>query len=325
MSATAPAPPATAPVATARSPWLSRILLLNLGVEVLIVVTGGLVRLTGSGLGCPTWPQCVPGSYTPVPHQEEGYHRFIEFGNRLMTSVVSLVALAALYAVWRWSGPQRERWYAVWRGWEAPRRELVVPAVVVLGGVLVQALLGGVTVLTGLNPLTVSLHFLVSMVLVAAAAHLHLREKSPAGPRPLVVPALVHRLGLLTSAVGGVVLVLGTVVTGSGPHSGDADEPARYGFDPRTISWLHADAVMLFIGLVVAVWLAARLTAPTAGPARAWAAVLGVTALQGVVGYTQYFTGLPWGVVLAHMFLATLLVVALVRALDALRATARPV
>jgi cytochrome c oxidase assembly protein subunit 15 len=192
---------------------------------------------------------------------------------------------------------------------------------VVLAGVVVQALLGGVTVLTGLNPFTVSAHFLVSMVLVAAAAHLYVREKSPAGPRALVVPSLVNRLGWLTCAVGGVVLVLGTVVTGSGPHSGDADEPARYGFDPRTISWLHADTVMLFVGLVVAVWLAARLTASTPAAARAWAGVLGVTALQGMVGYVQYFTGLPWGVVLVHMLLATLLVVALTRAMDALRTT----
>ena len=118
---------------TPGSEWLPRILLLNLVVEVLIVVTGGLVRLTGSGLGCPTWPQCVPGSYTPVPHQAEGYHRFIEFGNRTLTSLVGVVALLSVYAVWRWSGPTRTRWYAVWeRG--GSRRELMVPALVVLGG-----------------------------------------------------------------------------------------------------------------------------------------------------------------------------------------------
>ena len=119
-----------------------------------------------------------------------------------------------------------------------------------------------------------------------------------------------------------MVLLLGTVVTGSGPHSGDADEPARFGFDPRTISWLHADAVMLFIGLVVAVWVASRLGDGPAAPGRAWAAVFGVTLAQGVVGYTQYLTGLPWVVVLVHMFLATLLVVALTRAMVRLRAHA---
>lgn len=318
MSAPAPAAPATPSPATPASSWLSRLLLLNLVVEVVIVVTGGLVRLTGSGLGCPTWPQCVPGSYTPVPHQAEGYHRYIEFGNRMMTSVVSLAALAALYAVWRWSGPRRARWYAVWQ-WRGARRDLVVPALVVLAGVLAQAVLGGITVLTGLNPVLVALHFLVSMGLVAAAAHLYLRHRLPAGPRALAVPPLVERLGWVTCLVAAVVLVLGTVVTGSGPHSGDADEPARLGLDPRAASWLHADAVMLFAGLAVASWLAARLTARSAGPARAWLAVLAVTVLQGGVGYLQYFTGLPWPVVLLHMLLASLLVVALVRAMNALR------
>jgi len=303
-TAQAPAPAATPPAVPAASRWLSRILLGNLVVEVLIVVTGGLVRLTGSGLGCPTWPQCVPGSFTPVPHQAEGYHRFIEFGNRTLTGLVGFVALLVVYAVWRWA---------------AARRDLLVPALVVLGGVVVQAVLGGITVRTGLNPLTVAAHFLVSMVLVGASAFLVFREPSPPGPRALVVPPLVERLGWATSGVAAVVLALGTVVTGSGPHSGDADEPARFGFDPRSVSWLHADAVMLFVGLVVAVWLAARLTSPTTAPARAWAGVFAVTVAQGVVGYTQYFTGLPWGVVLVHMLLATLLVVALVRAMVRMR------
>ena len=305
-TAQAPAPTATPPAAPPASPWLPRILLGNLVVEVLIVVTGGLVRLTGSGLGCPTWPQCVPGSFTPVPHQAEGYHRFIEFGNRTLTGLVGFVALLVVYAVWRWA---------------AARRDLLVPALVVLGGVVVQAVLGGITVRTGLNPLTVAAHFLVSMVLVGASAFLVFREPSPPGPRALVVPPLVERLGWATCAVAAVVLALGTVVTGSGPHSGDADEPARFGLDPRSVSWLHADAVMLFVGLVVAMWLAARLTGATSAPARAWAGVFAVTVAQGVVGYTQYFTGLPWGVVLVHMLLATLLVVALVRAMVRLRAT----
>ena len=301
-------PPTTVPAASTRSPWLSRVLLLNLVVEVLIVVTGGLVRLTGSGLGCPTWPQCVPGSYTPVPHQEEGFHRYIEFGNRTLTSVVGIAALLAIVAVVRWADR---------------RRDLLVPALVVLGGVFFQAVLGGITVLTGLSPVTVAAHFLVSMVLVTAAALLYFRAQSPTGPRALTVHPLVERLSWATCAVAAVVLTLGTVVTGSGPHSGDADEPARLGFDPRTVSWLHADAVMLFVGLVVATWVAARLTATTPAPGRAWAAVLAVTLLQGVVGYTQYFTGLPWAVVVVHMLLATLLVVALTRAMVRLHATPR--
>ena len=279
--------------------------MVNLVVEVLIVVTGGLVRLTGSGLGCPTWPECVPGSYTPVPHQAEGWHRYIEFGNRTLTSVVSIAAIATVYAVWRWA---------------SRRRDLLAPAVGVLVGVGVQAVLGGITVRTGLNPVTVAAHFLVSMCLVATSAYLVFRAPEAAGARRLVVHPLVERLAWATSAVAAVVLLLGTVVTGSGPHSGDADEPARFGFDPRTISWLHADAVMLFVGLVVAVWVASRLTSESPLPGRAWAAVLGVTLAQGVVGYTQYLTGLPWVVVLVHMLLATLLVVALTRAMVRLRA-----
>jgi cytochrome c oxidase assembly protein subunit 15 len=248
----------------------------------------------------------VPGSYTPVPHQAEGWHRYIEFGNRTLTSVVSIAAIATVYAVWRWA---------------AGRRDLLVPAVGVLVGVGVQAVLGGITVRTGLNPVTVAAHFLVSMCLVATAAYLVFRAPEPAGPRPLVVHPLVERLGWATCAVAAVVLLLGTVVTGSGPHSGDADEPARFGFDPRTISWLHADAVMLFLGLVVAVWVASRVTTEATLPGRAWAAVLVVTLAQGVVGYTQYLTGLPWVVVLVHMLLATLLVVALTRAMVRLRST----
>jgi cytochrome c oxidase assembly protein subunit 15 len=300
--------------------WLPAILVANLVAEVVIVVTGGLVRLTGSGLGCPTWPQCVPGSYVPVPHQEQGFHKFIEFGNRTLTGMVGIAALLVVYAVWRWSGPARDRWYAVWR-WEGVRADLARPAWVVLGGVVVQAVLGGITVRTGLNPATVAAHFLVSMVLVAASAYMVFRAPEPPGPRPAAVPRLVERLALLTSALGAVVLVLGTLVTGSGPHSGDADEPARLALDPRTISWLHADAVMLFVGLVVAVWLAARLTARSAVVPRAWRLVLVVTLAQGVIGYTQYFTGLPWMVVLLHMAGAAALVVALTNGMVRLRTT----
>jgi heme a synthase len=308
-AAPAATPAQTSAAAGPASGWLPRLLLLNLVVEVLIVVTGGLVRLTGSGLGCPTWPQCVPGSYTPVPHQAEGWHRYVEFGNRTLTGVVGVAALVTVYAVWRWA---------------ARRRDLLVPALAVLGGVVVQAVLGGITVRTGLNPVTVAAHFLVSMGLVTASAFLVFRAPQPPGRRALAVHPLVERLGWLTTAVAVVVLALGTVVTGSGPHSGDADEPARFGFDPRSVSWLHADAVMLFVGLVVAVWVAARLTDRSGAAGPAWAGVLAVTAAQGVVGYAQYFTGLPWLVVLLHMFLATLLVVVLTRAMLALR-TAWPV
>ncbi len=288
----------------AASPWLGRILLANVVVEVLIVVTGGLVRLTGSGLGCPSWPKCTPGSYVPVREQAEGFHKYIEFGNRTLTGLVGFVAIAAILAIWQWTDR---------------RRALVVPAVLVLVGVAVQAILGGITVRTGLNPATVAAHFLVSMGLVAAATAAFVESRMPRGHRALVVPPIVRHLAWVTTALAGVVLVLGTIVTGSGPHSGDADEPARLSFDPRSASWLHADSVMLFVGLVVAMVVATHLVGRSAHVRDAWRFVLLVTLAQGAVGYTQYFTKLPEALVLIHMLLATMLVVALVNGLKHLR------
>lgn len=284
----------------ATHPWLRRILWLNLVVEVGIVVTGGLVRLTGSGLGCPTWPECVPGSYTPTVEQAEGFHKVIEFGNRTLTGLLGLVAVALVVALWRWA---RER------------RELLLGALGVLVGVAAQAVVGGITVLTGLNPWIVAFHLLASMFLIAVSAWLVWRSGQPGGRLPLAVHPLVHRLAWAVVAMTAVVLVLGTIVTGSGPHSGDADEPARTGFDPRTVSWLHADSVMLFAGLVVAVWVGARLSGRSPAPARAWGVVALVTLAQGGIGYVQYLTDLPEALVLAHMLGACLLVVAVTRAM----------
>lgn len=287
--------------------WLAPVLWLNAALQVIIIVTGGIVRLSGSGLGCPTWPQCVPGSYTPVAQQAQGFHKFIEFGNRTLTGVLLIVAVAALVLILK----------------AAPRRHLIVKAALVLAVVVLQAVIGGITVLVGLHPITVAAHFLLSGALVGIATNLYLTRDEPDGAKHWLVPPLARSLSLVTCVAGAVVLTLGTVVTGSGPHSGDAVTPARFGFDPRTISWLHADAVMLFIGLVVACWIAARLTA-TAGStaASAWAGVLLVTLAQGVVGYTQYLTSLPWLLVLTHMLLAALLVVTLTRAMVASRARA---
>jgi heme a synthase len=277
------------------NPWLRRVVLANLILEIGIVVTGGLVRLTGSGLGCPTWPQCVPGSFTPVAHQAQGFHKLIEFGNRTLTSVVGVAALLVIVAIWRWAP-----------GRPALRRISVLP----LTGVLLQAVLGGITVLTGLNPAIVAAHFLASMVLVSLSTYLLYRVvEGDESPVSLVRPE-IRSMAWGTAALGGVVLILGTMVTGSGPHSGDAATP-RFGFDPRTISWLHADTVMLFAGLVVAVLLAVRLTATEPRPRKVWHSVLGVTVLQGLVGYTQYFTGLPEVLVMVHMLGASLLAVSL--------------
>lgn len=274
--------------------WTRRILFANVVVQSGIVVTGGLVRLTGSGLGCPTWPQCDPGSYTPVLEPEGGWHPYIEFGNRLLTFVVGVVAVAALVAVWR-----------------TGRRHLRLLAAAPPLGVVAQALLGGVTVLTDLHPVTVAAHFLVSMVLIAVSVSLLVRVQEPDGPVVRTVPAAVRQLGRLLAAVGAAVLVVGTVVTGSGPHSGDAEAPARFDLDPRTMSWLHADLVLLFLGLLVGLLVALHVTgAPPLALRRArW--VLGVTLAQGAVGYVQYATDLPEPLVALHMLGACLLTVTL--------------
>lgn len=269
------------------------VLVANVVVQVGIVLTGGLVRLTGSGLGCPTWPECVPGSYTPVVEQAEGIHALVEFGNRLLTFVVVVVALATLVVVWRLG-----------------RRHLRVLGAAPLVGVVLQAGLGGVTVLTQLHPATVAAHFLLSMVLVAVSTVLLLRVQGGDGPVRLVVPAPVRTLSLLLAAVAVAVLAAGTVVTGSGPHSGDADDPARFGLDPRTVSWLHADLVLLFVGLLVGLLVALAVTgAPAVLRRRGWW-LLGVTLAQGAIGYVQYATDLPEALVAAHMLGASLLVVA---------------
>ena len=281
--------------AESTNPWLRRVLLVNLILEIGIVVTGGLVRLTGSGLGCPTWPQCVPGSFTPVAEQAQGFHKLIEFGNRTLTSVVGIAAVLVIVAIWRWAPNRR-----------ALRRISFLPLV----GVLLQAVLGGITVLTGLNPALVAAHFLASMVLVSGSAYLLHRVSEGDGPPVALVRHEIRSVAWVTAVLGGVVLVLGTVVTGSGPHSGDASTP-RFGFDPRTISWLHADAVMLFVGLVVAVLLAVQVTARDPRPRRVWHAVFGITVLQGLIGYTQYLTGLPEALVMIHMLGASLLAVSL--------------
>ena len=280
-----------------RPRWAWWALLVNLVAEVGIVVTGGLVRLTGSGLGCPTWPECVPGSYTPVVQQPQGIHKYIEFGNRTLTGVVGLAALAALVAV-----------VVVVRRQQRPRR-LVALGAAPLIGVVAQAVLGGITVRTHLHPATVSAHFLVSSVVIALSTVLLRRMAEPDGPPATAEHRELRWLAWGLSAVTALVLVLGTIVTGSGPHSGDAEAPARFGFDPQAMSWLHADAVLVWFGLLAALLLALRLTNAPAPARRAGVVVLVVGLLQGLVGYVQYATGLPVVAVAVHMLGACLLVV----------------
>ena len=271
---------------------VSRLALANAVANGAIVVTGGAVRLTGSGLGCPTWPRCTSESFVATP--ELAGHGVIEFGNRLLTFVLAAVAIATVVAVWR-----------------STRRDLRPLAVLTFLGVPAQALLGGVTVLTGLDPYTVAAHFLVSIVLIALATVLWLRSREPGVGRPL----LRRPLALLVTgiaAVTGVVLVLGTLVTGSGPHSGDVDgndvpTGDRMGFDVELVSQLHADAVFLLVGLTVALLVALYATDAPGRVKRAARDLLVVQLAQGVVGYVQYFTDLPVALVLLHMLGAVLI------------------
>lgn len=272
--------------------------------QCLIVVTGGLVRLTGSGLGCPDWPDCAAGSLVPVPGQAEGFHKLIEFGNRMVTFLVLAVVVASVVTAWR----------------QVPRRRsLVWLAAAGVLGVVGQALLGGLTVLTGLNPTLVAAHLLLSMGLIMAAVALQQRGDDVGdGPAQVLVRPEVRWLARFLVALGAVVLALGTVVTGTGPHAGDADTP-RYGFDPTMVAQAHADFVILFVALTAGLWLALRLTQAPASAQRRTALLLGVSLAQGLIGYVQYFTGVPWVLVAFHLLGACAVWVCVLRIPYALR------
>ena len=253
--------------------------------NTLIVLTGGLVRLTGSGLGCPTWPKCTNESF--VPHRELGVHGVIEFGNRMFTYVLVAVAVGTLVAVWRWSDTT------------ATARRI---AVVLALGIPFQGVIGGITVLTNLNPWIVALHLLLSMGLIAGSVLLVVHMRGGGGTP---VPARSVALTRITFATLLVVVYLGTIVTGSGPHAGDADSP-RNGLDPQVMSHVHAAGVYVLVGLTLITVLALRGTAP----GRVALLLLVIELLQGTIGFVQYFTDLPVALVATHLVGAALLVAA---------------
>lgn len=277
------APSATPAVEAPGHRRLRRLALLAIATNVAIVVTGGIVRVTGSGLGCPTWPTCDGENLAPVAGTDATWHTAIEFGNRLLTFVVLAAALAVLWQMRRTRPhpPVVER--LAW----------LLPA-----GVLVQAGLGGVTVLTGLSPLIVAAHFLLSMALLAVAVALH--ERVRGGAPPAVVPSAgVRHATTALACVAAVVLVLGTLVTAAGPHAGDADV-GRLAIDIRLAAIAHADAVWALVGLTVALLaITAR-----AGPPRlrtAVRALLVLELIQGSIGYAQYALGIPAALVAVHI------------------------
>jgi cytochrome c oxidase assembly protein subunit 15 len=266
---------------------LRRLALASIVVNIGIVVTGGAVRLTRSGLGCPTWPRCVGGSL--VPRSKLGVNGVIEFSNRTLTFVVGLTLLATVVVAWR-------------------QRTQVRLAILALAGIPAQALLGGVVVLSDLNPWLVAAHFLLSAAIIGVTLLLWWRV---AGRRSVAVPAAVRGLTVAVSAVTVLVLIAGTVVTGAGPHAGDVKNGSvkRIDLPIGGLAQLHADLVMVLIGLTagtLAIGIALRVSALQ----RAAAVLLGVELAQGAIGYTQYFLHVPPLLVGVHMLGACLVWVA---------------
>ena len=250
----------------------------TLVANCVLVVTGGAVRLTGSGLGCPTWPRCTDRSFRP--HGALDVHEAIEFGNRMLTFVLVAIAIATFVAAWR-SG----------------RRDLRILGLVLALGIPAQAIIGGITVLTDLNPWVVSFHLLCSLAIIGLAVLLLWRLDHPAAG---TVGGAEVTLAGLTFAAGWLVLYVGTVVTGSGPHAGDVDSP-RNGLNPLQVSQLHADLVFLFVGLTVGLLFAVRAARRSAAVRRGVLVLLGVELAQGTIGFVQYFTDLPEVLVGFHL------------------------
>lgn len=311
---------------------LRRLALTSMLANVLIVVTGGAVRLTGSGLGCPTWPSCTEDSLTPT--KEYAAHGVIEFANRQLTFVLSAVVLATLVVA------------------VLVRRQVRL-AVLAAIGIPAQAVLGGITVLTGLNPWTVAAHFLLSMVIIAITFALwwQLREgPESAGTAGLSAPGAAGlpaagsagspaagsaelrtagQAGLRAAAMvivvlTAAVLAIGTVVTGSGPHAGDEGATNRIDFDPASVSQLHADVVLLLIGVSLGFAVLARAAGASQRLRRAAWLLVGVELAQGLIGFVQYFTHVPALLVGIHMLGACLVWLAALAVLaHALAAPAR--
>lgn len=268
---------------------------LNFIGNVVIIATGGAVRLTGSGLGCPTWPLCTADSLVPVPGMEEGYHKYIEFGNRLMSPVLGILALLLLVAIWRMRQERRDLFTLSW---------------IVMGGILAQAVVGGITVWTGLNPFIVGFHYVASLTLVCITAVLLWRVYSPAGPRERAVPTWYLILTHVATLAMAVSVIFGVLTTGAGPHSGDDDVLRRNGFDATVLEHIHAwPGYALFALTLVLVMVAWRQKLPTL---RWVTLLLAVELVQIAVGLYQARNGLPPLAVGVHMVLASLTAAAMV-------------
>lgn len=256
----------------------------SLVANAVLVVTGGAVRLTGSGLGCPTWPRCTDQGFTP--HGAYSLHSAIEFGNRMLTYPLAAIAVLTFVAAW-----------------QSGRRDLRRIALVMGLGIPAQAVIGGITVLTHLNPWVVSFHLLCSLAIIGVSV-LYLQRLDH--PAPTVARGPVVGLAWATFATAWLTLYVGTVVTGSGPHAGDENVP-RNGLDPLQLSQLHTDVVFLFVGLTLGLLFALAATGANRPARTAVVVLLVVEVAQGAVGFVQYFTGLPIVLVMFHMLGAALI------------------
>ncbi|MFF4524688.1 COX15/CtaA family protein [Streptomyces bluensis] len=281
---------------------VQRAALAALVMSVVIVVTGGAVRLTGSGLGCPTWPKCTEDSLTATSAM--GVHGAIEFGNRMLTYVLCAAVGWAIVAArsqkpWRRS-LTRLGWAQFW---------------VVMG----NAVLGGIVVLVGLNPYTVAAHFLLSTALIAVATVMWQRTReSDTAPRPLAGKAVQQLVWVLVAATV-LLIAVGTVVTGAGPHAGDSSDVERMPLDWENVSRLHAVLAWIVVTLTFALWFVLKAVDAPEGPLHRTRDLFLVLLAQGVIGYVQYFTDLPEVLVGAHMLGSCLVWIATLRVLLSLR------
>lgn len=250
------------------------------------VATGGaVVRVTGSGLGCPTWPQCAPGSLVPIADPTRGQvHQWIEFGNRLFGVGVGIVAVLIFLAALL-SRPRRRRYVLL---------ALTMPL-----GVVVQAVLGGLAVLMKLDWWTISLHFLPSALLVWLGVLLVVAVDEGDEPARLALPRPMRGLQVALAIVLGCVLVAGTLVTAAGPHAGDAATP-RLDLPVTDLAQMHSDLVFMLIGLLVAAGFALRATGCSRRAWRAYHLLAIAVVAQGALGMVQYFLGVPDVLVALH-------------------------
>lgn len=301
------------PVAYIAARWtpsrrtLRRATLSALAMSVFIIVTGAAVRLTGSGLGCDTWPKCTGDSLYAT--SEMGLHGAIEFGNRMLTYVLSAAVGWAIIASRsvkpRRRGLSRLAWSQFW---------------VVMG----NAVMGGVTVLTGLNPYTVAGHFLLALTLLTVTTVTWVRAgEGDAEPRPLVGRA-ARRIVLALSFFSGALVVAGTVVTGAGPHAGDSSDVPRMPVDWNLAAQVHAELAWVVVALTLVLWFVLRAHGAPAGPRRRTAELMAVLLAQGAVGYVQYLTELPEVLVWLHLLGAALTWIAVLRLLLSVRERGLP-